>query len=145
VGPWGPHALNPPWVTGGPLDPPGPLRYILRDVTRLERSGARERGAEQERGERSKREGRGARERGAEKERGERSTREGSGARERGEEQERGERRKREGSGARERGAGAHCLLTSTFNAATKARGRLNTCACGRLGNLPRCPRDECA
>jgi hypothetical protein len=30
--PWGPgvpHALNPPWVTVGPLDPPGALRHIL--------------------------------------------------------------------------------------------------------------------
>jgi hypothetical protein len=32
--PWGPeapHAINPPWVTGGPLHhPPGALRHILR-------------------------------------------------------------------------------------------------------------------
>jgi hypothetical protein len=31
VGPWGPHALSPLWVTGGGgLDPPGALIHILR-------------------------------------------------------------------------------------------------------------------
>jgi hypothetical protein len=30
VGTRGPHALNPPWVTGGALDLPGALRHILR-------------------------------------------------------------------------------------------------------------------
>jgi hypothetical protein len=30
MGPWAPHALNYQWVTGGPLDPPGAIRHILR-------------------------------------------------------------------------------------------------------------------